>query len=86
MYQQALARGEEAAEKEEKEEGGEDDDADKEESVEAPELVLEGLREVLSICNKDVLPYLIPALVKVPAPRPRARPCVLRRPSSQLVR
>ena len=30
------------------------------------ELVLEGLREILGICNRDVLPYLVPALVKDP--------------------
>jgi len=29
------------------------------------ELVLEGIREVLLICNQDVLPYLIPQLAKV---------------------
>ena len=30
------------------------------------ELVLEGMREILSICNQDVLPYLIPQLVATP--------------------
>jgi hypothetical protein len=32
------------------------------------ELVLQGIRQVLGVCHRDVLPYLIPALAKSPLP------------------
>ena len=61
----ALIKRLDAAREEEEEKDYDEEDEDDEEE-EASELVLEGMREILRICDEDVLPYLIPALTARP--------------------